>query len=135
MKNSKSVLYIVSTPIGNLNDITLRSLNVLKNSDIILCEDTRRTLKICNHYGIQKKLMSYHKFNERKELNKILNFLKNGMKICLVSDAGTPLISDPGNLLINECIKSSPGDYSEEVIPDPIPNSEVKLFSAVGTLS
>ena len=127
MKNSKSVLYIVSTPIGNLDDITLRSLNVLKNSDIILCEDTRRTLKICNHYGIQKKLMSYHKFNERKELNKILNFLKKGMKICLVSDAGTPLISDPGNLLINECIKSN-----ISLVPIPGASSITAAFSVSG---
>ena len=127
MKNYKPGLYIVSTPIGNLDDITLRSLNVLKNSDIILCEDTRRTLKICNHFKIRKKLVSYHKFNERKELGKILEFLKIGMKIALVSDAGTPLISDPGNLLINECIKEN-----IQIIPIPGASSITAAFSVSG---
>jgi len=127
MKNYKPGLYIVSTPIGNLDDITLRSLNVLKNSDIILCEDTRRTLKICNHFKIRKKLISYHKFNERKELSKILEYLKTGMKIALVSDAGTPLISDPGNLLINECIKEN-----IQIIPIPGASSITSAFSVSG---
>ena len=127
MKNYKPGLYIVSTPIGNLDDITLRSLNVLKNSDIILCEDTRRTLKICNHFKIRKKLISYHKFNERKELSKILEYLKTDMKIALVSDAGTPLISDPGNLLINECIKEN-----IQIIPIPGASSITSAFSVSG---
>lgn len=127
MKNYKPGLYIVSTPIGNLDDITLRSLNVLKNSDIILCEDTRRTLKICNHFKIRKKLISYHKFNERKELSKILEYLKKDMKIALVSDAGTPLISDPGNLLINECIKEN-----IQIIPIPGASSITSAFSVSG---
>ena len=127
MNSFTSGLYIVSTPIGNLDDITLRSLNVLKNSDIILCEDTRRTLKICNHFKIRKKLISYHKFNERKELSKILEYLKTGMKIALVSDAGTPLISDPGNLLINECIKEN-----IQIIPIPGASSITSAFSVSG---
>ena len=105
MSNFLSGLYIVSTPIGNLEDITLRALNVLKNSDKILCEDTRRSLKLLNHYGIKKKLISYHKFNEKKELNKIIQHLNEGKILSLISDAGTPLLSDPGRLLVNECIE------------------------------
>ena len=98
-------LYIVSTPIGNLNDITLRSITVLKKSYIILCEDTRRTLKLLNHLNIKKKLFAYHKFNEKKVLNKVIEYLNEGKILSLVSDAGTPLLSDPGLLLIKECIK------------------------------
>mgnify|MGYP006137473297 FL=1 len=104
MSDNKPGLYIVSTPIGNLNDITLRSLDILKNSDIILCEDTRRSLKLLNHFNIKKKLISYHKFNEKKELNKIIKYLKEGKILSLISDAGTPTLSDPGSLLIKECI-------------------------------
>ncbi len=100
-------LYIVSTPIGNLDDITLRSLEVLKKSDIILCEDTRRSLKLLNHFNIKKKLISYHKFNEKKELSKIIEYLNEGKILSLISDAGTPALSDPGSLLINECIKQN----------------------------
>ena len=99
-----NTLYIVSTPIGNLDDITLRAINVLKNSDIILCEDTRRSLKLLNHLKIKKHLVSYHKFNEKKQVNIIINYIKNGKILSLISDAGTPLISDPGRLLLNECI-------------------------------
>ena len=106
MNTFKPGLYIVSTPIGNLDDITLRSLDVLKNSDIILCEDTRRSLKLLNHFKINKKLISYHKFNEKKELNKIIEHLNKGKILSLISDAGTPAISDPGRMLINECIKN-----------------------------
>jgi len=98
-------LYIVSTPIGNLDDITLRSIIVLKNSEIILCEDTRHSLKLLNHLGIKKKLISYHKFNEKKELDKIIKYLKEGKIMSIISDAGTPVLSDPGNMLIKECVK------------------------------
>ena len=105
MNKSDSGLYIVSTPIGNLDDITLRSLEVLKNSDIILCEDSRRSLKLLNHYKIKKKLISYHKFNEQKELQKIIEYLNEGKILSLISDAGTPALSDPGFLLINACIE------------------------------
>ena len=100
-------LYIVSTPIGNLDDITLRALEVLKHSDIILCEDTRRSIKLLSHYKIKKKLISYHKFNEKKQLTKIIEHFNEGKILSLISDAGTPLLSDPGRLLVNECIENS----------------------------
>tara|TARA_A100001015_G_scaffold161702_1_gene179760 strand:- start:1023 stop:1862 length:840 start_codon:yes stop_codon:yes gene_type:complete len=106
MNNFLSGLYIVSTPIGNLEDITLRALNVLKNSDKILCEDTRRSIKLLNHYNINKKLISYHKFNEKKITSTIVENIKNGEVISMISDAGTPTISDPGLILINECVKN-----------------------------
>ena len=105
MKIFSNQLYIVSTPIGNLDDITLRALEVLKNSDIILCEDTRRSLKLLNHYKIKKKLISYHKFNEKKQLENIIKHINEGKILSLISDAGTPLLSDPGRLLVNECIE------------------------------
>jgi len=104
MSTFKTGLYIVSTPIGNLDDITLRSLEILKKSDIILCEDTRRSLKLLNHYKIKKQLISYHKFNEQKELQKIIKYLNEGKILSLISDAGTPILSDPGLLLIKACV-------------------------------
>ena len=100
-------LYIVSTPIGNLDDITIRAIEVLKKSDIILCEDTRHSLKLLNHLKIKKKLISYHKFNEKKELNKIIQHLNEGKILSLISDAGTPALSDPGRLLVQTCIKEN----------------------------
>ena len=106
MNNFLSGLYIVSTPIGNLEDITLRALNVLKNSDKILCEDTRRSVKLLNHYNISKQLVSNHKFNEKKTASKIVEDIKSGQVVSMISDAGTPTISDPGLVLINECIKN-----------------------------
>ena len=106
MNNFLSGLYIVSTPIGNLDDITFRALNVLKNSNKILCEDTRRSLKLLNHYNINKTLISNHKFNEKKITSSIIEDIKNGEMISMISDAGTPTISDPGLILIKECIKN-----------------------------
>ena len=106
MKLFSNHLYIVSTPIGNLEDITLRALEVLKKSDIILCEDTRHSLKLLNHFKIKKKLISYHKFNEKKQLSNIIEHFKEGKILSLISDAGTPLLSDPGRLLVNECLKN-----------------------------
>ena len=106
MDNFLPGLYIVSTPIGNLEDITFRALNVLKNSDKILCEDTRRSLKLLNHYGIKKKLISNHKFNEKKMLKHTIDFIQSGKSVSIISDAGTPTVSDPGLILIKECIKS-----------------------------
>ena len=104
MKLSSNTLYIVSTPIGNLDDITLRAIQVLKKSDIILCEDTRRSSKLLNHLKIKKQLISYHKFNEKKQLNNVIEHINKGKILSLISDAGTPLLSDPGRLLLNECL-------------------------------
>ena len=105
MKLSTNSLYIVSTPIGNLDDITIRAIDVLKKSDIILCEDTRHSLKLLNHFKIKKKLVSYHKFNEKKELDKIIKYINEGKILSLISDAGTPSLSDPGRLLIQTCFE------------------------------
>ena len=106
MNNLDKGLYIVSTPIGNLEDITIRALKILKNSDLILCEDTRHTMKLLNNYNIKNKLVSYHKFNEKKVSHNIIKYLKEGKILSLVSDAGTPLLSDPGKILVNECISN-----------------------------
>ena len=100
----KSGLYIVSTPIGNLSDITLRALEVLKKSNYILCEDTRTSKILLDRYKIKSKLISNHKFNEKKNLSKIIDILKSDHIVSLISDAGTPSISDPGAILINECL-------------------------------
>ena len=99
----KSGLYIVSTPIGNLSDITLRAIHILKNSDYILCEDTRVSKNLLTRYEIKSKLISNHKFNEKKNLLRAIEILKSGCVVSLISDAGTPLVSDPGAILINEC--------------------------------
>jgi 16S rRNA (cytidine1402-2'-O)-methyltransferase len=106
MKLSSNSLYIVSTPIGNLEDITLRAIEVLKNSDIILCEDTRRSIKLLNHFKVKKKLVSYHKFNEKKKASKVIEYINQGKILSLISDAGTPLLSDPGRILVNLCIEN-----------------------------
>ena len=100
----KSGLYIVSTPIGNLGDITLRAIEILKKSDYILCEDTRVSKNLLNRYEIKSKLISNHKFNEKKNLSKIIEILKSNYVVSLISDAGTPSVSDPGAILINECL-------------------------------
>jgi len=100
----KSGLYIVSTPIGNLGDITLRAIEILKKSDYILCEDTRVSKNLLNRYEIKSKLISNHKFNEKKNLSKIIEILKSNYIVSLISDAGTPSVSDPGAILINECL-------------------------------
>jgi len=102
----KSGLYIVSTPIGNLSDITLRALEVLKKSDYILCEDTRVSKNLLERYEIKSKLIANHKFNEKKNLLKVIDILKSGLIVSLISDAGTPSVSDPGAILINECVIS-----------------------------
>ena len=120
-------LYIVSTPIGNLDDITLRALEVLKKSDIILCEDTRRSLKLLNHYKIKKKLISYHKFNEKKQLINIIQQFNEGKILSLISDAGTPLLSDPGRLLVNQCIRNK-----VKIIPIPGVSSITTAVSVSG---
>jgi len=98
-------LYIVSTPIGNLNDITLRALDVLSQSEYIICEDTRVSRKLLDKYEIKSILVSNHKFNEKKNVDKIINILNSKKIVSLISDAGTPCISDPGKIIIEECIK------------------------------
>ena len=100
----KSGLYIVSTPIGNLSDITLRAIDVLKKSEYVLCEDTRTSKHLLDRYEIKSKLISNHKFNEKKNLSKIIDILKSDCIVSLISDAGTPSISDPGAILVNECL-------------------------------
>ena len=127
MKLSSKNLYIVSTPIGNLDDITLRAIEVLKNSDIILCEDTRHSLKLLNHLKIKKKLISYHKFNEMQKQEKIIEYLNEGKILSLISDAGTPALSDPGRLLIQACI-----DKKISVIPIPGVSSITAAMSISG---
>ena len=102
----KCGLYIVATPIGNLGDITLRAVEVLKKSDYILCEDTRISKNLLERYEIKSKLISNHKFNEKKILLKVINILKSGSIVSLISDAGTPSISDPGAILVNECVSN-----------------------------
>ena len=118
------ILYVVPTPIGNLGDITYRAIEVLKECDVILCEDTRCSFKMLNYYGIKKKLVSYHKFNEFKLLNKIIEEIQSGVKYCLISDAGMPGISDPGKILINKCIE-------EEIKVDVLPGACALINSVV----
>jgi 16S rRNA (cytidine1402-2'-O)-methyltransferase len=127
MKLSTKSLYIVSTPIGNLDDITIRAIEVLKKSDIILCEDTRHSLKLLNHLKIKKKLISYHKFNERKELEKIIKYLNEGKILSLISDAGTPSLSDPGRLLVQTCV-----ERGIKVVPIPGVSSITASMSVSG---
>lgn len=100
-------IYIVPTPIGNLDDITLRAINVLKDVDLILCEDTRRSKKLLVHYEIETPLRSHHKFNEHQEVDFIIEKIKSGTKVALISDAGTPGISDPGYLIVRTCIQNN----------------------------
>ncbi len=102
----KNGLYIVATPIGNLSDITLRALEVLKKSDYVLCEDTRISKNLLERYEIKSKLIANHKFNEKKNLSKVIDILKSGSIVSLISDAGTPSISDPGAILVNECVSN-----------------------------
>jgi 16S rRNA (cytidine1402-2'-O)-methyltransferase len=116
-------LYLVSTPIGNMEDISFRGINILKGSDIILCEDTRRSGKLLSYFKIKKKLLPYHKFNEQKMSSKIIDLIKNNKIVSIISDAGTPTISDPGLILIKKCI-------SENLIVSPIPGASA-VISAV----
>ncbi|HWV71771.1 MAG TPA: 16S rRNA (cytidine(1402)-2'-O)-methyltransferase [Pseudosphingobacterium sp.] len=99
------MLYLVPTPVGNLEDITFRAIRILKEADIILAEDTRTSVPLLKHFGIDKKVYAHHQHNEHKALNEIIRFLKEGKTVALISDAGTPAISDPGFLLVREAIK------------------------------
>lgn len=111
---NRGILYIVGTPIGNLGDITIRALDTLKNVDIILAEDTRQTLKLLNHFNIEKRLVSYHRHNEDEKIAQVVSFLNDGKNLALVSDAGMPIISDPGQNLIKYLIQN---DFEVIVIP------------------
>ena len=126
-KETKKGLYLVSTPIGNLSDITFRAVEILKKSNYILCEDTRVSKNLFNKYEIKSKLISNHKFNETKNLKKIIELLKDGSIISLVSDAGTPSLSDPGAILIKECVKKD-----IDVIPIPGPSAITTALSISG---
>lgn len=111
---NKGKLYIVGTPIGNLDDITIRAVNTLRNVDVILAEDTRQTLKLLNHFEISKHMISYHRHNEDDKIEKIVEILNSGKNLALVSDAGMPIISDPGQNLIKYLVKNN---YDIEVVP------------------
>ena len=112
-----SKLYLVPTPIGNLEDITLRAIRILKEVDLILCEDTRKTSILLKHYQIANQIKSHHKFNEHKTLSQVISDLKSGKNIALVTDAGTPSISDPGFLIVRECIANQ---IEVECLPGPV---------------
>lgn len=123
----KKALYIVSTPIGNLQDITLRAIEILKKSDYILCEDTRISKNLLSKFKISSNLISNHKFNETKNLDKIIKLFESGNIISLISDAGTPIISDPGKILVKECL-----DNNIDVIPIPGPSAITSAISVSG---
>ncbi len=123
----KPGLYCVATPIGNLGDITFRAIETIKKSDFVLCEDTRVSKKLLDRFNINKKLISNHKFNEKKNLKMLIDLLENKKIISLISDAGTPAISDPGRILINECIKKN-----IDIFPVPGPSAINSALSISG---
>ena len=125
-ENKSGQLYLVSTPIGNLEDMTLRAIRILKEVDAIACEDTRHTQKLLNHYGIQKRLVSYHEHNENTRAPELISEMQNGASIALVTDAGTPIVSDPGHRLVALC--------AENNIPViPIPGASAALAALAGS--
>ena len=123
----KTCLYLIATPIGNLEDITLRALEILKKVDLVVCEDTRTTNRLLSHYGIKKKLISIHQHNEKNKTEFLMNEVLNGKLIAYVSDAGTPAISDPGAFLVNQALK-----LGIKVSPIPGPSSLATAFSVSG---
>ncbi len=129
MNSLEKGLYIVSTPIGNLGDITLRAIEILKKSDFILCEDTRHSLKLLNNFNIKSRLIPYHKFNEKKSVDKIIQRLNEGKILSLISDAGTPVLSDPGNIIIQECVKNNLKVFT---VPGPSAISSAVSLSGFG---
>ena len=126
-KEIKKGLYLIPTPIGNLGDITFRAVEILKNSDCILCEDTRISRNLLDKFDIKSKLISNHKFNEKKNLTYIINLLKKKQLISLISDAGTPGISDPGRILVRECVKEN-----VNIFPLPGPSAVTSAVSISG---
>ncbi len=127
LKEYENGLYLVSTPLGNLKDITFRAIEVLQQSHYILCEDTRVSKNLLDKYQIKSKLISNHKFNEKKNVVKIIEYLKSGKIISLISDAGTPSISDPGSILVNECINNE-----IKIFPIPGPSAVATAISISG---
>ena len=127
LKEYENGLYLVSTPLGNLKDITIRAIEVLQQSHYILCEDTRVSKNLLDKYQIKSKLISNHKFNEKKNIAKIIEYLKSGKIISLISDAGTPSISDPGSILVNECINNE-----IRIFPIPGPSAVATAISISG---
>ncbi len=126
-KKNAGVIYLVGTPIGNLSDITLRALDILKNVDVVAAEDTRRTLKLLNHYGIKKPLLSYHKYNEREQAEKIIERAKSGKAVAVVSDAGVPGVSDPGRILVERA-----REENIDILPIPGVSAVTALLSVTG---
>src|ERR1700726_4588285 len=120
-------LYVVATPIGNLEDITMRALRILKEADLIACEDTRQTLKLLSHFGIQRRLVSYYEHNEITRAPEIVIELEQGAKVALVSDAGTPAISDPGHRLVSLCLR-----HGIRVVPIPGASAVVAALAVSG---
>src|ERR1700692_1670168 len=120
-------LYLVATPIGNLEDITLRAVRILKEADLIACEDTRQTQKLLQHYGIHKELISYHAHNELTRAPELIIELEQGAKAALVSDAGTPVVSDPGHRLVTLCLR-----HHIPVVPIPGPSAFIAALAAFG---
>lgn len=127
MNNQYGTLYLVATPIGNLEDITFRALRILKEVHLIAAEDTRHTIKLLNHFEIKQKMWCYHKYNEREQSEKLLVLLRDGKNIALVSDAGMPGISDPGNYLVTQAIEAG-----IPIIPVPGPSAVITALSASG---
>ena len=125
--NHSGTLYVVATPIGNLQDITLRALEVLKAVDMIAAEDTRHTTHLLSHFGIRKKLVAVHEHNEQKASEQLLTHLRSGMSVALVTDAGTPGISDPGAVVARACL-----DAGVPVVPVPGPSAVITALSAAG---
>ena len=121
------ILYLVATPIGNLEDISLRALRILKEVDLIACEDTRHTAKLLTHYGIRTPSQSYHKFNEESRAQQLVQMLREGKNIALVSDSGTPLVSDPGYELVSSCRREG-----IQVVPIPGPSAAIAALIASG---
>ncbi len=123
------MLYIIATPIGNLEDITLRAINILSNSDLILAEDTRVTRVLLDRYNIKKEILSYHQHSGFKKIDHIIDLLKQGKNLALVTDAGTPAINDPGSFLVKEALKAIP---DLKIVPIPGPNAAIAALSISG---